>query len=756
MKVDLQGKTVVITGTFSTRSRAEVTAAVEALGAKVTGSVSKNTDVLVAGEKAGSKLEKARSLGITVLDEAALDALLGGGTGVPSSAAPSADAAGGYTFYGRIPGDWTDSLLYIARFTEPWSEVRARPGVLAAFQAAYPQGNVRVHTDGQRTILLEERTASEDESGEDAPNPTFVRMGALFDALHGVAPLEVVLNASAREPHHTEPSHASVPPFDAPYEVKGVGVFCRIDAWVEDVQDAYDAAAPIPAETDTGFAADVAQSAKSAANTAAAAAVASGDLAWVDAGEAPPQEKPAVPTALETSRVTPVIGRDVAVGVIVDDYVYYLVAVRGEGVVRIAIGGTHVAAKLPQLVTPSRLALSPDEQRVLITGKLSSPRAGNARPRIFEADLAAGTLREALSGFYDESYTRPAPDDAVYVGNAHLAANHGSGKDTHLVLYRREPSGDYVEVDSVKSAGFAIASAGDFIMMRGEKNDRLYGRVGDALVGGLKLDHPEKHLWPRDVGGHFGGRSKERLYDLVNDHVIFAKKPKAPRKGTRRLVALAIPPNALLEDELAPKVQSVPATKLRLQDVSREGVALFSVTSSHSYVVLGPDGQTSEHTIDEVRNCGGFLSSGRVTFLAGKTLSTLELDPATGEVHEGAPPAVEAPLAWVWPVRVGATPARLVLAGDTLALCSETAGDVRWSMSGVQSVGPCVDGFVSTDAKGNLQRHRFSGSLESVQLTSELLELPGARFKNAKGLGRVLCGKSYFATRTPAAWFPLD
>ena len=73
----LQGKTCVITGTLS-RPRGEIKADLEALGAKVSGSVSKKTDYLIAGEKAGSKLTKAQSLGVTVVDEAGLEGLLQG------------------------------------------------------------------------------------------------------------------------------------------------------------------------------------------------------------------------------------------------------------------------------------------------------------------------------------------------------------------------------------------------------------------------------------------------------------------------------------------------------------------------------------------------------------------------------------------------------------------------------------------------------------------------------------------------------
>ncbi|MEM1354954.1 MAG: NAD-dependent DNA ligase LigA [Planctomycetota bacterium] len=68
----LAGKTVVITGTLEQFGRNELKALLESLGAKVSGSVSKNTDLLIAGEKAGSKLKKAQDLGVAVWDEATL------------------------------------------------------------------------------------------------------------------------------------------------------------------------------------------------------------------------------------------------------------------------------------------------------------------------------------------------------------------------------------------------------------------------------------------------------------------------------------------------------------------------------------------------------------------------------------------------------------------------------------------------------------------------------------------------------------
>jgi DNA ligase (NAD+) len=77
----LAGVTVVITGTLPGITRDEAAEAVRAAGGKVAGSVSKKTDFVVAGESAGSKYDKAVELGIRILDEAGLRALLAGGPG---------------------------------------------------------------------------------------------------------------------------------------------------------------------------------------------------------------------------------------------------------------------------------------------------------------------------------------------------------------------------------------------------------------------------------------------------------------------------------------------------------------------------------------------------------------------------------------------------------------------------------------------------------------------------------------------------
>jgi DNA ligase (NAD+) len=68
----LEGLTFVLTGTLPTLTREEAKEKIESAGGKVSGSVSKKTSFVVAGDEAGSKLDKAQSLGVKVLDEARL------------------------------------------------------------------------------------------------------------------------------------------------------------------------------------------------------------------------------------------------------------------------------------------------------------------------------------------------------------------------------------------------------------------------------------------------------------------------------------------------------------------------------------------------------------------------------------------------------------------------------------------------------------------------------------------------------------
>ena len=73
----LAGKTFVLTGTLSRYTREEAKKLIEDAGGKVSGSVSKKTDYVVAGEEAGSKLDKARELGVKVIGEGEMEALAG-------------------------------------------------------------------------------------------------------------------------------------------------------------------------------------------------------------------------------------------------------------------------------------------------------------------------------------------------------------------------------------------------------------------------------------------------------------------------------------------------------------------------------------------------------------------------------------------------------------------------------------------------------------------------------------------------------
>lgn len=89
--MDISGKTVVVTGTFSKFSRAQVEAGLTALGARVTGSVSKKTELLFAGTDAGSKLEKAEELDIPIYGESDVEALLAGGAAAPAAKAATSE-----------------------------------------------------------------------------------------------------------------------------------------------------------------------------------------------------------------------------------------------------------------------------------------------------------------------------------------------------------------------------------------------------------------------------------------------------------------------------------------------------------------------------------------------------------------------------------------------------------------------------------------------------------------------------------------
>ncbi|HYS83082.1 MAG TPA: BRCT domain-containing protein, partial [Anaeromyxobacteraceae bacterium] len=73
------GKTLVLTGTLARRSREEAKAEIERRGGKVSGSVSRKTHLVVAGEDAGTKLKKAQELGVRIVGEDEFERLLAGG-----------------------------------------------------------------------------------------------------------------------------------------------------------------------------------------------------------------------------------------------------------------------------------------------------------------------------------------------------------------------------------------------------------------------------------------------------------------------------------------------------------------------------------------------------------------------------------------------------------------------------------------------------------------------------------------------------
>ena len=89
----LSGKTVVLTGTLGTMPRGKAAAEIRARGGNVTGSVTRKTDYLVAGESPGSKYDEAQALGVAILDEAAFLALLGG-DGVGEAGGNATEGAG--------------------------------------------------------------------------------------------------------------------------------------------------------------------------------------------------------------------------------------------------------------------------------------------------------------------------------------------------------------------------------------------------------------------------------------------------------------------------------------------------------------------------------------------------------------------------------------------------------------------------------------------------------------------------------------
>ncbi len=140
MALDVRGKTVVLTGTFSRLKRAEAEARLAELGAKIGGSVGKTTHILFAGEKAGSKINAATRLGVTVLGEDELMAVLAGAT----QAAEATSTAPAFTALNpSLDPSQTGPALAAAIEALPWDSFvadRDLPGlreVLYTHEAAF-------------------------------------------------------------------------------------------------------------------------------------------------------------------------------------------------------------------------------------------------------------------------------------------------------------------------------------------------------------------------------------------------------------------------------------------------------------------------------------------------------------------------------------------------------------------------------------------------------------------------------------------
>ena len=96
----LAGKTFVVTGTLKNHSREDIEDRIKSLGGKATGSVSSKTDYVLAGEAAGSKLDKAKALGIKIITEEEFEKMVAGATAAPAAVpgVPAGVSLAGQTF----------------------------------------------------------------------------------------------------------------------------------------------------------------------------------------------------------------------------------------------------------------------------------------------------------------------------------------------------------------------------------------------------------------------------------------------------------------------------------------------------------------------------------------------------------------------------------------------------------------------------------------------------------------------------------
>lgn len=556
--MNVEGKNVVLTGTLAGLTREEATAKLEALGAKVSGSVTKKTDVVFAGDKAGSKVAKARELGVTVCTEADLLALLGGAS-APSAApqAPRADAPpggwpGGFPFryFGHAVGDWRDSLLWLVRLSRPWPTLSGeeREAVAARLAEAYPrQGSLTIWVSDGPDVLLATRYEGRE---------TFACMDACLGALHAVVPIEEALDATACEVREDEARAWAAlgrsPCFDRPYEVAGVGVHQRIDAWAD---DAPSDAAPIPARADEALDAAITRLRTKAAERAAAEALAAGGPALVEGSIVSLPLSEAARLALEGCEPSAVLttSRGVSVG-----YRYRLVKKPAPPMDATMIEllrsmGVYNPGAPTLIDTPETALVVHDGEATRVFDvpgdwtfrRLHAAPSGSRFLAHFET-RGAGHVVElgpgpeptlVVSSLVNEVPTRPKVWSADYVGDDDtVVALKGDGKDSRLVLLRRRPGGAFVEVGSAPAAGTWLASAG-LAVATFPKKVVLHLVVGDELVEVAKLaapvtfGMPEAHppdtraeLWLRTAPGQ-GLRvvGLERLGDKSG------KKPRRPR-----------------------------------------------------------------------------------------------------------------------------------------------------------------------------------------------------------------------------------
>lgn len=524
--MNVEGKNVVLTGTLAGLTREEATARLVALGAKVSGSVTKKTDLLFAGDKAGSKVAKARELGVTVCTEADLLTLLGAASGQASAAkatppaTPPASAGtppgevppggwpGGFPFryFGYAVGDWRDSLLWLVRFSRPWPSLSRedREAVAACLAAAYPrEGSLTTWvTDGPDVLFATRYEGRE----------TFAGMDACLGALHAAVPIEEALDATACEVRADEArawaALGRAPCFDRPYLVAGVGVHQRIDAWADEADEAAVSAPPIPAHVDEALDAAVTRLRTRAAERGAAAALAAGGPALVAGTIVSPPLAEGARLALEGCEPTSVLttSRGASAG-----YRYRLVKKPAPPMDATMIeflksmGVYNPGA--PQLIdTPETSLVVHDAEATRVFDvpgdwtfrRLHAAPSGARFLAHFEV-RGAGHVVElgpgpaptvVVSSLVGGEPARPKVWSADYVGDDDtIVALWGDGKDSRLVLSRRRPGGDFAEVGSAPAAGTWLASAG-LVVATFPKKLVLHLVVGDELVEVARLAAP--------------------------------------------------------------------------------------------------------------------------------------------------------------------------------------------------------------------------------------------------------------------------